>query len=122
MKKLEPAKEYASFTQLEADIYSVMSNAQGRAVVSFFLTLCAVNQSAYCAGDPHGSSFLEGSQAPGYALVAKLKELCPEHYLTMLREEIENDGQHNRNQQPNNGIDDSGDIANAFGANIRFDR
>lgn len=122
MKQLHPEKPYDKFTDLEVSIFNMMSRREGRQFVSWILQLCGMGQSAHVAGDPHGSSFYEGSQVVGYGIIDKLKELCPENYLAMLREEIENDGQHNTKQQPNNGTDDNGDIASGVGPAFGFDR
>ena len=70
----------------EADFMWLMSDARGRRIVWAQLSAAGVYTTSF---DPTAMTmaFNEGRRSEGLRLLARVAALCPDHYLTMMKEQ-----------------------------------
>jgi hypothetical protein len=72
----------------DEDLRWLMSHKQGRRLMNSLLEVTAVFQSSYTGTEE--TFFREGARNVGLRYLAKITDLCPDHYVTMLKEHKEN--------------------------------
>lgn len=72
------------------DLKRVMSNKAGRRFVADLLKRSAVDASSFDL-NPHAMAFKEGVKWLGQRIIDDLKTHCPDRYIEMLKESLEND-------------------------------
>ncbi len=83
----ESAKEEEKRREQERDDFRrVMSDAWGRRFVWRLMREGGVFRSSF-SGDALSGAFNEGQRQQGLRLVNEVLEVCPEHWLTMIREQ-----------------------------------
>lgn len=75
--------EAAERADLEAAFREVFATASGKRVLFWMLEQCAIYQDAY-TGEDNATNYTLGQQASGRKLIAKLDELDPRNYPTLL--------------------------------------
>jgi hypothetical protein len=89
-KANEQAASKLAYVNEGEDFKWLMSNKRGRRVIWRWLERTGVYRSSF---NHSGSitAFNEGARNIGLMLIAQVHEHCPEHYLTMLQEQRQND-------------------------------
>lgn len=79
-------KQALALKQAEADFRWLMGDARGRRFVWRQLAAAGVFQSSF---DPAAMNmaFNEGRRSEGLRLLAQIHTICPDHYLTMMKEQ-----------------------------------
>ena len=81
-EQLSP-QEAAERADLDEAFREVFKTASGKRVLFWMLEQCAIYQDAY-TGDDNATNYTLGLQAGGRKLIAKLDELDPRNYPTLL--------------------------------------
>lgn len=69
------------------DFKRVMADAWGRRFVWRLMGEAGVFRSSFVPGDALAGAFAEGQRQQGLRLVNEVLAVCPEHWLTMIREQ-----------------------------------
>lgn len=80
------AKNFAATA--DEDLVWLMSHKQGRRLMASLLDVTGVFRSSYTGTEE--TTFREGARNVGLRYFAKITDLCPDHYVTMLKEHKDN--------------------------------
>lgn len=72
----------------DEDLIWLMSHKQGRRLMASLLDVTGVFRSSYTGTEE--TTFREGARNVGLRYFAKITDLCPDHYVTMLKEHKDN--------------------------------
>ena len=89
-KEERKKKQRIVVAQDKADVVHVMESGPGRRFVSKLLQRAGVNASSF-TGKSNSTFFKEGGRNQGLMLLDDIKKFTPGSYLTMIKEEMNND-------------------------------
>jgi hypothetical protein len=78
------AQEIAERADIDAAFRAVFSTPEGKRVMFWMLEQCAIYGEAYAGEHTNATNYTLGLQAGGRKLIAKLEQLDPRYYPTLL--------------------------------------
>ncbi len=77
--------------QADNDLIALMAAAGGRRVMAALLDRCGLGRTSFIGARPEPmiTAFLEGERNIGLEYLARIRRLCPDRYLAMLKEQLD---------------------------------
>jgi hypothetical protein len=92
--KSRKRKLIAQQKQLDLDLYNLMNTSGGRNVIGRILSIKSPYSSSFCS-DPYATAYNEGMRRISCILIDELMRVCPESYLSLVKETMKQDNGEN---------------------------